>query len=203
MTINDKDLKLKLCEAYFSMLNDTNKSSINLKELCLKINVSFDKIKTLIPEKSVNSIFFLKILISKLDNEALEELETDISEDTISSTYDKILEGLTLRFEKILIYKPALQILSDTSESKVENFFKLFQENYSFMFNLLDLVENKQNCILKTLKSLALNSLFTKGMEVFLKDENKNLDTTIRYLDRHLKDIEDVGVFAGIIKRRS
>ena len=185
------------------MLNDTNKSSINLKELCVKINVSFDKIKTLIPEKSVNSIFFLKILISKLDNEALEELETDISEDTISSTYDKILEGLTLRFEKILIYKPALQILSDTSESKVENFLQLFQENYSFMFNLLVLVENKQNCILKTLKSLALNSLFTKGMEVFLKDENKNLDTTIRYLDKYLKDIEDVGVFVGIIERRS
>ena len=58
MKTNDKDIKLKLCEAYFSMLNDTNKSSINLKELCLKINVSFDKIKTLIPEKSVNSIFF-------------------------------------------------------------------------------------------------------------------------------------------------
>jgi hypothetical protein len=201
MNNNDKDLKFKLCEAYFSILNNTNKSSINLKELCLKINVSFDKVKKLIPEKSVNSIFFLKILINKLDNEALEELKTDIREDTISSTYDKILEGLTLRFEKILIYKPALQILSDTPESKVENFFKLFQENYSFMFNLLDLVENKQNCILKNLKSLALNSLFIKGMEVFLKDENNNLDRTIRYLDKYLKDIEDIGAFAGIIKR--
>ena len=201
MKTYDKDIKLKLCVAYFSMLNDTNKSSINLKELCLKINVSFDKVKKLIPEKSVNRIFFLKILINKLDNEVLEELEADISEDTISSTYDKILEGLTLRFEKILIYKPALQIVSDTPENKVENFFKLFQENYSFMFNLLELVENKQSCVLKTLKSLALNSLFIKGMEVFLKDENKNLDTTIRYLDKHLKDIEDVGVFTGIIKR--
>ena len=201
MKINDQDLKLKLCEAYFSVLNSTNKNSINLKELCVRINVPFDKVKTLISEKSINSIFFLKILINKLDNETLEELETDLSEDTISSTYDKILEGLTLRFEKFLIYKPALQIISDTPESKVENFFKLFQENYSFMFNLLDLVENKQNCILKTLKSLALNSLFTKGMEVFLKDENKNLDTTIRYLDKYLKDIEDAGVFAGIIKK--
>ena len=201
MKTNDQDLNFKLCEAYFSVLNHTNKSSINLKELCLKINVPFDKVKTLIPEKSVNSIYFLKILINKLDKEALEELKADISEDTISSTYDKILEGLTLRFEKILIYKPVLQILSDTTESKVQNFFKLFQENYSFMFNLLELVENKQSCILKTLKSLALNSLFTKGMEVFLKDENKNIDTIIRYLDKYLRDIEDVGVFVGIIKR--
>ena len=201
MKTNDQDLKLKLCEAYFSVLNNTNKNSINLKELCFKINVSFDKVKTLVPEKSVNSLFFLKILINKLDNEVLEEFGTDISDDTISSTYDKILEGLTLRFEKMLTYKTALQIVSNTPESKVVNFFTLFQENYSFMFHLLDLVENKQNCILQTVKSLALNTLFTKGMEVFLKDENKNLDTTIRYLDKYLKDIEDVGVFAGIIKR--
>ena len=201
MKINDQDLKLKLCEAYFSAINSTSKNSINLKELCVRINVPFDKVKTLISENSINSIFFLKILINKLDNETLKELETDLNEDTISSTYDKILEGLTLRFEKILIYKPALQIISDTPESKVENFFKLFQENYCFMSNLLDLVENNQNCILKTVKSLALNSLFTKGMEVFLKDENKNLDTTIRYLDKYLKDIQDVGVLVGIIKR--
>ncbi len=201
MKTNYQDLKLKLCEAYFSVLNNTNKNSINLKELCFKINVSFDKVKTLVPEKSVNSLFFLKILINKLDNEVLEEFGTDISDDTISSTYDKILEGLTLRFEKMLTYKTALQIVSNTPESKVVNFFTLFQENYSFMFHLLDLVENKQNCILQTVKSLALNTLFTKGMEVFLKDENKNLDTTIRYLDKYLKDIEDVGVFAGIIKR--
>tara|TARA_B100001063_G_scaffold217670_1_gene220507 strand:+ start:775 stop:1380 length:606 start_codon:yes stop_codon:yes gene_type:complete len=201
MKINDQNLKLKLCEAYFSILNDTNKNSINLQELCLKINVPFDKVKTLIPEKSVNSIFFLKILINKLDKEALEEFKFDISEDTISSTYDKILEGLTVRFEKILVYKPALQILSNTQESKVENFFKLFHENYFFMFNLVGLVENKQNCIIKTLKSFVLNGLFTKSIEVFLKDENKSLDRTIRYLDQNLKDIEDVGIFTGIIKR--
>ena len=60
MKINDQDLKLKLCEAYFSVLNSTNKNSINLKELCVRINVPFDKVKTLISEKSINSIFFFK-----------------------------------------------------------------------------------------------------------------------------------------------
>ena len=204
MKTSDQDLKWRLCDAYFSILVSSKKSSITIEDLCLQCNVSYDEVKKIIPEDSIHDKFyFLKILISRLDKETLEEFKTDISEDTISSTYDKILEGLTLRFEKILTYKTSLQILSETPESKAENFFKLFQENYSFMFNLLDLVENKQNCILKTLKSLALNSLFTKGMEVFLKDENKNLDTTIRYLDKYLKDIEDVGVFVGIIERRS
>ena len=201
MKINDQDLKLKLCEAYFSILNDTNKNSINLQELCLKINVPFDKVKTLIPEKSVNSIFFLKILINKLDKEALEEFKFDISEDTISSTYDKILEGLTLRFEKFLEYKSAFKIMSNGTERRVENFFKLLQQNYLFMSGLLDLVENNPNCSLKTIKSVALNILFIKAIEVFLKDESNNIDSTIRHLDKYLKDIEDIGVSSGIIKK--
>ena len=68
------------------------------------------------------------------------------------------------------------------------------------IFKLLDLFENKQNCDLKTIKSVALNIVFIKGMQVFLKDENNNLDSTLRYLDKYLKDIEDIGFFTGIIK---
>ena len=202
MKTKDEDLKWKLCDAYFVILDNSNLNSTNLEELCLKSKVSYEEAKKIIPENAVNSyFFFLQILITKLDNETLEELKKDIADDTISSTYDKILEGLTLRFENFLIYKPAFKIISEKLESRVENFFVLLQQNYSFMFNLLDLVEDKQNCFLKTIKSTALNSLFTKAVEIFLKDENSNLDSTVRYLDKYLKDIEDVGVFVGIIRR--
>ena len=149
----------------------------------------------------ITHFFFLKILVTKLDDEALEEFKADVFEDSISTTYDKILEGITLRFEKLLEYRPALKIFSEGLDRKAEIFFKLLQQNYSFMFNLLDIVENKQNCGLKTIKSVALNIVFIKGMEVFLKDENNNLDSTLRYLDKYLKDIEDVGFFTGIIKK--
>jgi len=202
MKNKDQDLKSKLCDAYFSILNNSNSNSIKLEDLCLKSKVSYDEAKKIIPENSFNNhVFFLQTLITKLDNETLEELKKDISDDTISSTYDKILEGLTLRFENFLEYKPAFKIISEKLESRVENFFALLQQNYSFMFNLLDLVENKQNCILKTIKSTALNSLFIKTVEIFLKDENNNLDATVRYLDKYLRDIEDVGVIVGIVKR--
>ena len=202
MKTNDQDLKWKLCNTYFSILNASNKNSINLKDLCSKSKISYDEVKKIIPENFVsNPINFLKLLIAKLDNETLEELKTDIYEDTISTTYDKILEGLTLRFEKLLEYRPALKILSQGTDRKVEIFFKLFRKNYSFMFKLLDLVENKQNCGLKTVKSVALNIVFIKGIEDFLKGENDNLDSTLRYLDKYLKDIEDIGLLTGIIKK--
>ena len=91
--------------------------------------------------------------------------------------------------------------MSNGTERRVENFFKLLQQNYLFMSSLLDLVENNPNCSVKTIKSVALNILFIKAIEVFLKDESNNIDSTVRYLDKYLKDIEDIGVFSGIIKK--
>ena len=202
MKNKDQALKWKLCDTYFSILNAGNKNSITLEEICSKSKVSYEEARKIIPKDFVyNSFFFLKILVTKLDDEALEEFKADVFEDSISTTYDKILEGITLRFEKFLEYRPALKIFSEGLDRKAEIFFKLLQQNYSFMFNLLDIVENKQNCGLKTIKSVALNIVFIKGMEVFLKDENNNLDSTLRYLDKYLKDIEDVGFFTGIIKK--
>ena len=202
MKNKDQALKWKLCDAYFSILNAGNKNSITLEEICSKSKVSYEEARKIIPKDFVhNPIFFLKILVTKLDDEALEEFKADVFEDSISTTYDKILEGITLRFEKLLEYRSALKIFSAGLDRKAEIFFKLLQQNYSFMFNLLEIVENKQNCGLKTIKSVALNIVFIKGMEVFLKDENNNLDSTLRYLDKYLKDIEDVGFFTGIIKK--
>ena len=91
--------------------------------------------------------------------------------------------------------------MSNGTERRVENFFKLLQQNYLFMSDLLDIVENNPNCSVKTIKSVALNILFIKAIEVFLKDESNNIDSTVRYLDKYLKDIEDIGVFSGIIKK--
>ena len=202
MKNKDQALKWKLCDTYFSILNAGNKNSITLEEICSKSKVSYEEARKIIPKDFVhNPFFFLKILVTKLDDEALEEFKADVFEDSISTNYDKILEGITLRFEKLLEYRPALKIFSEGLDRKAEIFFKLLQQNYSFMFNLLDIVENKQNCGLKTIKSVALNIVFIKGMEVFLKDENNNLDSTLRYLDKYLKDIEDVGFFTGIIKK--
>ena len=45
MKNKDQALKWKLCKTYFSILNATNKNSINLKDLCLKSKISYDEAK--------------------------------------------------------------------------------------------------------------------------------------------------------------
>ena len=202
MNNKDQNLQWKLCKDYFSIVTSTSKTKVSLEELCAYSKISYKRAVEIIPKNHLDyNYFFLKILVARIDLEALDQLKNDISDDTISTIYDKILEGITLRFEKLLEYRPALKIFSEGLDRKAEIFFKLLQQNYSFMFNLLDIVENKQNCGLKTIKSIALNIVFIKGMEVFLKDENNNLDSTLRYLDKYLKDIEDIGFFTGIIKK--
>ena len=204
MNLDNENLKWKLCEAYFSILEKSMTSEVSLDELCKVSKISLEEANRIVSDNSINNgNFFLKILISKIDKEVLSELKEDITDDTVSSTYDKLLEGLSLRFEKYFEYKQSLKKLSKDSKQKIQVFMNVFKENYTFFSNLLTLVEEEQNCGLKILKSMALNIVFTKSLEIFLKDENKDIDTVIRYLDKYLSDLEDIGLLVGVIKNKS
>ena len=203
MELNDKEIELKLCETYFSVLSKTSTHNITLDELCAASKISYEKAKKIIPTNFNEDFFFLKLFISKVDSEVLEELKNEIQDDDISTIYDKILEGITLRFEKFLKNKTAIQILSHDLDKRINIFFKLLKENYSFMINLLKLVEENQNCFLQNIKSVALNFVFIKGLEKFLQDEAQDVDTTVRFIDKYLTEIEDFGFLIGFLKKES
>lgn len=203
MELNDKEIELKLCETYFSVLSKTSTYNITLDELCVASKISYEKAKKIIPTNFNEDFFFLKLFISKVDSEVLEELKNEIQDDDVSTIYDKILEGITLRFEKFLKNKTAIQILSHDLDKRINIFFKLLKENYSFMINLLKLVEENQNCFLQNIKSVALNFVFIKGLEKFLEDETQDVDTTVRFIDKYLTEIEDFGFLIGFLKKES
>ena len=196
------DLKSKLCKAYFSIINSSLKTDIFIEELCLKCKVSIEDAQTILPKMQKDyKIFFLTMLLLKLDQETLNEFEEEIYHDNISNIYEKTLEGITLRFEKYLPFRPALKILSEGLDLRAKNFLELLESNHFFMLALLDLLESNKNQCTKILKSIALNLVFLKTTDIFLKEENLNLDSTIRYLDKYLHEIEDIGCMIGIIKK--
>ena len=204
MNLDNQNLEWKLCEAYFSILEISMSSDISIDKLCIEAKISKEEAEKIVPNNSLDyKYFFLKILISQLDKEVLTELKEDLADDNISSTYDKILEGLSLRFEKYLQFKKAFKILSNNTKQKVEVFFNVFQENYFFTTSLLNLVDEEINCGRRTLKSIVLNIIFLKGLEIFLKNESKEIDPVIRNLDKYLRDFEDIGLFMGLIKKES
>lgn len=196
------EIKLNLCEAYFSIIKKTFKTEINIYELCKLSKISIEDAESILPKFQRDyNVFFLKILLAKLDQETLNELKEEISYDTVSSIYEKILEGIILRFEKYLLYQPAFKILSEGVDLRTKLFCQLFKNNHSFMFDLLNIVEGSENNCKLLLKSVALNLVYSRTVDVFLKEENSNLDTTIRHLDQYLHEIEDLGYMFGIIKK--
>jgi len=196
------DLKSKLCEAYFSIINSSLKTDIFIEELCVKSKVSIEDAQTVLPKMQKDyKKFFLTMLLLKLDQETLNEFKEEIYHDNISTIYEKTLEGITLRFEKYLPFRPALRILSEGLDLRAKNFLELLESNHFFMLDLLDLLESNKNQCTKILKSIALNLVFLKTADIFLKEENLNLDSTIRYLDKYLHEIEDIGCMIGIIKK--
>ena len=194
-------LKWKLCKAYFAIIDSSLKEEVTFDELIFVSKVTPKDAKKIISENNKNyNFFFLKILLSKLDAQTLSEFKIDIAEDKVSNTYEKILEGLTLRLESFLPYRKSFKILSQNQNIKVLNFLKLLENNCSFMSDLLNIIEGGQNQSIKMLKSLALNIVFVRAMNVFLTEKDYSLDSTIRNLDKFLRDFEDVGYFIGVIK---
>ncbi len=202
MNLDNQNLEWKICEAYFSILEKSMISEVTLDQLSIVTKIAKVELEKIVPNKTVDyRFFFLKILISKLDREVLAELKVDIADDTVSSTYDKILEGLSLRFEKYAEYKNSFKILSNNSKERIEVFFNIFQENQNFFDNLLSLIEGEQNCGIKAIKSLALNLVFIRSLKVFLKNEGKDIDAVVRHLDKYLGDMQDIGFFIGVLKK--
>ena len=204
MELSDKQIKVRLCDQYLQIVSKSMSPNISLEELCRVSKISHNRAKKIVPPNFVETFFFLKIYISKVDKEVLNDLKIELMDDDVSTVYDKILEGITIRFEAFLKHKRALQILSYGIDQRIEIFFKLLRENVYFMSNLLDLVENEsENFLLNKIKSIALNFVFIKALEKFLKDESTEIDTTIRLVDKYLTEIEDLGIMLGIIKKQS
>ena len=195
-------IKWKLCQAYFSKIILSKDEDLTFDELCTISKVSTQDAKKIIPKNNKDyNFYFLNVLLSKLDEETLVNLQEDISEDTISSEYEKFLEGITLRLESYLPYREAFKFLSQGLSIRAVNVLKLFENNCYFMMNLLDLVEGNQNQSIKYLKAIALNIVFVKAMSTFLSENDNNLDATIRNIDKNLRDFEDLGYITGLIKK--
>ena len=196
------DIKSNLCTAYFSIVNHSLNINVLIEDLCEKSSVGIEEAQKILPINQKNySSFFLKILIKKLDQDTLKQLEEEFSDDTISSVYDKILEGIILRLEMYTPYKTSLKVLSEGSDIKAKNFFNLLQSNQDFTLKLLNLAEGSKSKCINIIKSFALNIIYLKTIDAFLKEENSNLETVIRVLDNNLREIQDVGELLGIIKK--
>ena len=70
MKMDNQNLVWKLCESYFSILEISMISEVSLDQLCTVAKISTEEVEKIVPNNPMDyRLFFLKILISKLDND--------------------------------------------------------------------------------------------------------------------------------------
>ncbi len=180
------DVENKIATEYINLLMN-DKKDLTLKVIAKKTKIKYQDAILVFPHSDeMNKINFMKIFLSNLDAKVLNLLYQEVKGEQISF-YEKLLEGIILRFEELLKYKKAIKKLSFNLNQKIFNFTILFFDNHLFMCKLLTLSGDRDKFIKLNIKAIILNGLFIKSLQNLLIEKNKDLDSTIRKIDNDLK----------------
>ena len=184
--MNYKSLEDKIANQYIKMLLN-EETKLTFREIVRKAKVSFEEANIIFPfDEKLIKIKLMKIFIKNIDENALILFNNEIKNEDIT-LYEKLLEGIFIRFEELFKNRKAIMKLSYNLNMKILNFNTLFFDNHIFMLKLLKLSGDKDSFIKLNIKSVLLNSLFLKFMIKFLNEDKININSLMRKVDEDLK----------------
>ena len=184
--MNYKSLEDKIANQYIKMLLN-EETKLTFRDIVRKAKVSFEEANIIFPfDDKLIKIKLMKIFIKNIDENALILFNNEIKNEDIT-LYEKLLEGIFIRFEELFKNRKAIMKLSYNLNMKILNFNTLFFDNHIFMLKLLKLSGDKDSFIKLNIKSVLLNSLFLKFMIKFLNEDKININSLMRKVDEDLK----------------
>ena len=184
--MNYKSLEDKIANQYIKMLLN-EETKLTFRDIVRKAKVSFEEANIIFPfDEKLIKIKLMKIFIKNIDENALILFNNEIKNEDIT-LYEKLLEGIFIRFEELFKNRKAIMKLSYNLNMKILNFNTLFFDNHIFMLKLLKLSGDKDSFIKLNIKSVLLNSLFLKFMIKFLNEDKININSLMRKVDEDLK----------------
>ena len=188
--MSKNNIQEKIADVYINMLME-DVDDLSLKNISKKSKIKYEEAVIHFPyDNNINTIKFMKIFFTNLDQRVLENFLKEIKDVEIS-IYEKILEGFILRFEELIKYEKAIKTLSNDLRKKALNFKVFFLDNHLFMYKLLKLSGDKDNSLKLTAKAILLNSLFFKFLVKLIDSEVFDLDSFTRNIDNDLKNLFD------------
>ena len=185
--MNNFEIKYLIADEYIASILKGKNFDLNLISKKLKIDNSV--IQTLFPySEKINKLEYLKIFNSKIDDEILILLNKEIRDED-ATYFEKILEALFIKFEKLNKHKKALIILSSEKKDKLLNFLILNNQNHKFILKLLKCCGDRDPFIKLNIKAALLNSLYIKNLNEFLNREEITIDKIMSNLDKDLKKV--------------
>ena len=184
--MNYKSLEDKIANQYIKMLLK-EETKLTFRDIVRKAKVSFEEANIIFPfDDKLIKIKLMKIFIKNIDENALILFNNEIKNEDIT-LYEKLLEGIFIRFEELFKNRKAIMKLSYNLNMKILNFNTLFFDNHIFMLKLLKLSGDKDSFMKLNIKSVLLNSLFLKFMIKFLNEDKININSLMRKVDEDLK----------------
>ena len=184
--MNYKSLEDKIANQYIKMLLN-EETKLTFRDIVRKAKLSFEEANIIFPfDDKLIKIKLMKIFIKNIDENALILFNNEIKNEEIT-LYEKLLEGIFIRFEELFKNRKAIMKLSYNLNMKILNFNTLFFDNHIFMLKLLKLSGDKDSFIKLNIKSVLLNSLFLKFMIKFLNEDKININSLMRKVDEDLK----------------
>ena len=191
--MNHKSLEDRIADQYIKMLAKDQKN-LTLSNIVDKAKVSLEKANIIFPfDDELVKIKLMKIFLKNIDKGALTVFCDEIKDENITF-YEKLLEGIFIRFEELFKHKKAIKKLSYKLNMKILNFNILFFDNHFFMLKLLKLSGDNDSFIKLNIKSVLLNSIFFRCMNIFLNEEKMNINTLMRKVDDDLKKLFEINI---------
>ena len=191
--MNHKSLEDRIADQYIKMLAKDQKN-LTLSNIVDKAKVSLEKANIIFPfDDELVKIKLMKIFLKNIDQVALTVFCDEIKDENITF-YEKLLEGIFIRFEELFKHKKAIKKLSYNLNMKILNFNILFFDNHIFMLKLLKLSGDNDSFIKLSIKSVLLNSIFFRCMIIFLNEDKVNINSLMRKVDDDLKKLFEINI---------
>lgn len=176
-------MKAALAETCWQMLAHHMPADITMAKLAQACDVS--EADAILHAGDVTHLLIHQI--EKLDDEALQQSFADFADDPEASIYEKLLEGLIMRFEVCALSRPQFKNLhQEAIKNPLLAGHCLHQLSHT-IGRLLYLAGDESTGLIKQLRITGIVGVLMRVRSVWMEDESADLGLTMKKLDDELK----------------
>ena len=137
--------------------------------------------------------------VQDIDDDILAQCAEDFADDDQANIYEKLLEGLTQRFEAYADKRTALQSVSKACLHQPALAMQLSTNLYSFVDRLLLLCGDDEQGLKRMARIHGICGVALKASTAWQRDDSPDLSKTIKVLDQDLKKAAEWAVSLRVL----
>ena len=182
-TMSMDSLRARLAEQCWADLADIEFNQLSLDMLADKVGVSAGQAH--LSAGSVTDLILYQL--NKIDDEALSTSFADFADDPDATIYEKLFEGLVMRFEIFADYRSQIDKLHEAAKRNPILGLHLSHQLADVMGKLLWLSGDDSTGFIKEARKLGVTAVAMRVRPVWQTDMSADLGQTMKKLDDELK----------------